>query len=73
MAYHSINDYIQDKLKWEHTLGRIVGGKMMVFINGQWVTHKEYPMPNYEPAMRCNPDGTKVGNPYPSKDKKQAR
>jgi len=68
MAYHSIADYIEDKLKWEHTLGRIENGEMRVLVDGNWITDKICPKPNYARAEKANPDGTKISNPCKTKN-----
>lgn len=63
MICHSISEYLQAKVRWDNTLKRISpDGNSYVFVNGNWITEKEYlannSKPVYKPTPRENSDGT---------------
>lgn len=63
-VYHSIGAYLKAKQAHQQAPAVIRDGKMYILCKGEWMPKKEWekhnPKPVYEPAPRCNPDGTHI-------------
>ena len=75
MIFHSINDYLDAKERFESCNAKIIDGEGVVFVKDGWVSWNEFHANNTKPAYQRQPkiqlDGTQiVGDVIPPKKQK---